>query len=83
MKVRVVVPVFPSMTVACGDDDDGLVVRDDPDAPGEADVRGGRRLPRLTEKYSSNSPIRSPLTATVMVLIVCPGAKVSVPEVAV
>jgi hypothetical protein len=36
----------------------------------------------LTEKYSSHSPTRSPWTGTAIVMLVCPGRKVSVPDVA-
>ena len=39
-------------------------------------------LLRLTKKVSFGSPRRSPLTGTVMVLLVSPGAKVSVPHAA-
>ena len=39
-------------------------------------------LDRLTKKVSLGSTIRSPLTVTVIVLLVCPPVKVSVPLVA-
>ena len=39
-------------------------------------------LLRLTTKVSFGSARRSPLTSTVMVLLVSPGAKVSVPDAA-
>src|SRR5438045_1682054 len=76
-----VVPVFPSVTVAPPMETRGSSSTMTPTAWPESLGAPGE-LVRLREKYSSDSPSRSPLIAMATVLTVWPGAKVSVPEAA-
>ena len=73
-------PVLPSVTVTSliVSDGVGVVVGDRPDALGVGDRSRSTAFERLTMNVSSASSSRSPLTATVIVLVVSPGAKVSV-----
>ena len=78
VKVAARVPVLPSVTVASP-----MLMRGSSSTmvptPWPSAMVAFVGVLRLTRKVSFGSPSRSPLTRTVMVLLVSPGAKVSVP----
>jgi hypothetical protein len=81
VKFALVVPLFPSVTVALPTESDGgpsssLIVP----TPVASAIVALDGFERLSVNVSSNSSIRSPLTVTLTCFVVCPGVKVIVLE---